>query len=309
VRHLAFVLVVAVALAATISLPASSGGDPLSDKATALFKKMVAAGDDVGSSSLLKALDAYSKSQVAELKHIKNLYFCDKGLMDVLPLRRKACSLLGKMQKKLESAPPIKPIATVSFSNLSPVVPSPATPPAPAPAVPASGGCEGDLASKSRLCDAGNGAACYCAGVALFDAEKIGFYLNNYEPQEIFPGSTFKTVTEGLEAASQALDFYRKGCALNEVRSCHNAGLVMRGFNSGDYEEPLDESSNEYKEIMKEVAEMLGFFVKACELGHADGCHLAGRMQMNDWSKAKPYFEKGCKLGNDESCGFLRVHQ
>lgn len=291
------VLLFLVAVAGLSAAPA----EELEAKGKEIAAKLKAAEDDVGSQQFRNALEAFHKCDAGALAGIRDLYFCDKGLMDALPVRAQACTLLNKMHAYVKSEQ--TKIAAQGTTDAQPKDKA-----APRPQKPAT--CPTDIAALMKACEGNDPQACYCAAVALWDSSEKDFYLNNGpedEVSEIFPEASFKTVEEGLQAVQGAQKLYQKACTLGHAQSCFNAARIIGSylFANDGY---MEEGSDEAKENEKDVAERDSLIVRACELGHAGGCYTAGTSRMRDWDKAKPFFLKACGLGDQEACNVLASH-
>lgn len=87
---------------------------------------------------------------------------------------------------------------------------------------------------------------------------------------------------------SEGIELYKKGCALNDARSCRElAGQAQK------YPDSVEESAAE-------------IYSKACDLGDEIGCNRAGSLLRNeDPQRAKALFQKACDLGYESACSEL----
>ena len=123
------------------SQSAVGSGDKFEKKAAKLIQKFTSSQDDIGVQQLKNALASYGKGNLQSLVFIRDTYFCDKGLMDALPLRGKACSLLKKMHDHLK-----KETAKKNEQIRKETAKKPVSSPV----------CNSDLAAHRKACDDGN---------------------------------------------------------------------------------------------------------------------------------------------------------
>lgn len=105
VVHVKKIMVIVSALLFLVAVAGLSAApaEELEAKGKEIAAKLKAAEDDVGSQQFRNALEAFHKGDAGALAGIRDLYFCDKGLMDALPVRAAACALLNTMHALLKS--------------------------------------------------------------------------------------------------------------------------------------------------------------------------------------------------------------
>ncbi|NPA11068.1 MAG: sel1 repeat family protein [Epsilonproteobacteria bacterium] len=60
--------------------------------------------------------------------------------------------------------------------------------------------------------------------------------------------------------------------------------------------------------VQKDAKKAMHFYQKGCKLGDKDSCTLLGMMEYKrgKTKQAKQHLRKGCKLGNKDACRYLR---
>ncbi len=101
-------------------------------------------------------------------------------------------------------------------------------------------------------------------------------------------GKVYKSKTTKYQIA---VDYYIKGCVLNDAYSCKQAGFLSR------------KKLKNYKYSAK-------YSQRGCELNNAESCTDAGyvfEVKLKNIEKAKTLYEKGCKLKNKTACNNLAL--
>ena len=94
---------------------------------------------------------------------------------------------------------------------------------------------------------------------------------------------------------AKAAEFYRKGCALGNAKSCNNLGVKYL-YGTG---------------VTKDQAKAVELYRKGCALGNATSCnnlgglYAAGRGVAKNEAKAVELYRRACDAGNVTSCGTL----
>ena len=124
----------------------------------------------------------------------------------------------------------------------------------------------------------------------------------------------------------KAFDSYKKACDLNSSRGCSNLGFMhmngqgvkkdfvlavkylKKGVVLGDYRIGYTNLgfiyAIGYEKLKKDKVKALHYFKLACDVNSDLACNSAGRIEDENShvKKAFDYFERGCVLGNGESC-------
>lgn len=83
----------------------------------------------------------------------------------------------------------------------------------------------------------------------------------------------------------EGIELYKKGCALDDARSCRELGGQAQKF-----PEAVEASAQEV-------------YAKSCDLGDAIGCNRAGQLlRKEDPDRAREFFSKACDMDYVSSC-------
>lgn len=84
---------------------------------------------------------------------------------------------------------------------------------------------------------------------------------------------------------AEGIELYKKGCALDDARSCRELGGQAQKF----------------PDTVEQSAQQI--YAKACELGDAIGCNRAGQLlRKEDPTRAREFFSKACEMDYVSSC-------
>ena len=171
----------------------------------------------------------------------------------------------------------------------------------------------------SKYCDEGNGEACFNLA-EIYNGMKWGIKQdytmmlkyhtksceNNYGRGCNEVGAFYKRGQGTKRDKKKSEEYYKKAIILYEeecdgdiVKSCDNLALIYRLGMYGTNNEVRG------KELEQKAFRL---YSDLCEKKDDEGClqmatyHYTGNMVSVDWKKAKVYYEKSCKYGQDSAC-------
>ncbi len=146
-------------------------------------------------------------------------------------------------------------------------------------------------------------------------------------------GYDYDTGTDGFpRSAARAIKFYTEACSLGVAWGCSNAGLLYR-TNEGLRNETqalqilekgceMGDSAGSGKscfrlgrmhangeaDLQLSIPAATELYLKACDLGNANGCGAAGHQlrtdpTVRDYEKAAVFLEKGCEMDAGKASG------
>ena len=169
---------------------------------------------------------------------------------------------------------------------------------------------DSELAAQllQEACSLGYGRACWYYAFKTEDEKDI-LHAKEVLVKSCFAGETQQNGESctflGIMASQEYLDIeqserelYERACRLNDGWGCYRLA----------YDYIADKDMEQAKKVGEKALDLL---TKSCENGNASGCYFAGSIYSEpltpNWlkdsdNKAQYYYDKGCRLGDGDSC-------